>query len=65
MYLIPEDLSYEIEQIGHHTAILFACYVSQPPGYCANFIMWDLVTQEQIVVGSLQTAHYHPLISRA
>ena len=61
--IAPEHLSYEIEQTGHHIAILLARHISQPPGYCAPFIMWDLVTQERIAVGSLQTVHSHPLIS--
>ena len=27
------------------------------PEYCAKFIMWDVVTQEQVAVGSLRIAH--------
>ena len=47
----PEYLSCEIEQIGHNIGILFACYTTQGPEYCAKFIMWDVVTQEQVTVG--------------
>lgn len=57
VYIQPEDLSCEVEQIGHHIAILFACYTSEEPGYCAKFIMWDVVTQEQVAVGPLRTAN--------
>ncbi|KAF9643423.1 hypothetical protein BDM02DRAFT_1472159 [Thelephora ganbajun] len=46
VYIQPEDLSCEIEQIGHRIAILFACYTSQEPGYCAKFIMWNMITQQ-------------------
>ena len=53
----PDNLSCEIEQIENHLAILFACYTSQLPGYCAKFIMWDVITQEQVMVGPPQNVH--------
>ena len=59
----PENLSCEIEQIENYLAILFACYTSQSPGYCAKFIMWDVITQEQVLVSSLRTGYQHPLTS--
>lgn len=43
-----DEFSCEIEQVGPYISILFACYPSQDPGYCANFLMWDVVTQEQV-----------------
>jgi len=59
----PDNLSCEIEQTENHLAILFACYTSQSPGYCAKFIMWDVITQEQVMVNSLQTVYLHLLTS--
>ena len=49
----PGQLSCEIEQVGHRIGVLFAFYVQA--GYCANFFMWDVTTQEQVVVGLFYT----------
>ena len=59
----PKKLSCEIEQNENHLAILFACYTTYPPGYCAKCIMWDVITQEQVMVGSVRVVHRRPLIS--
>lgn len=48
-----ERFSCEIEQIGHYIAILFACCILG--GYRAKFVMWDVITQEQVAVSSFQT----------
>lgn len=58
----PEQLSCEVEQIGHYIAILFACFTRQGPDYCAKFIMWDLTAQEQVAVSWSQTANERLLI---
>lgn len=57
------DIFFKIGQFDNHIAVLYACYAPQWPVDCSNFIMWDVITQEQIAVSSLQTVHSHPLIS--
>jgi hypothetical protein len=60
----PNDFSCEVEQTEHRLAILFCFYAFDGPEYCSKFMMWDLITQEQVAVCLFQVIHEHPLIPR-
>jgi hypothetical protein len=52
-------LTYKIEQNGRHIGMLFVCYIYGKLESSARFIMWDVITQAQVAVGSFLSTYQH------